>query len=933
MNLNKIYLVIILVSLGCEKEENSEPKVIIDNPIEIIKGGSESGEYGDIEFNENTIRVNSAIEKEIINIYDNSLTINKVFYQNEISVGDVIFFENDVIIEQKSSVYAKTAEKNTDMYFSRIITEITELENSYFIKTKNAKVRNVFKSIDMSNTFLPDLSQIKSLKENLKVTVENGKLSFKIVIFDKDGNFDTQFDQIRAKSEIVFNKGDISFYYFLHPLLPNDSFLKMDSFLITENDVSIEWGKEIGIDDYLEDIVKYQREEGSFSFTKKIPYFSIGFNPKTKNAPIKILPELSYIGWLDFDFKGIARIGSKFKTGMSLSLKVDASTLWKLKPQTDFNLVTSTPTYYAEVSSELSADITPLGFSIDTFFPQFKTNNINYIGITSHPFNFYLNTSAKISSDSNEGTCVELTGNSKMKTKLTFDGYIDGIIDNYKTEIDVTLSESVWSSNQLFKPFKKCYNFSDIESIEIIGDLNFGEVKIGQSKNLNFTIKNNGNGVISFSKINMPPSFTHNLNQSVSLNKGDAKTVTITFSPTEERNYSNQIITIKTNVGDKEVVCYGVGKESASPESLISLSNDIDFGSVQINTNSNTQTLTVSNTGNESFNITNISSSNTAFEIFGSSSVVQPNSDIDIQIRFNPTQEQTYDGVITVENTADNANSSNSSIQVTGTGINNNTGQPNIILTNQFEIDDDTSGGSNGNDNGIPEAGEEIELSVQLQNTGNASATNVTAVLSTNDGDINITDTNETYGTITAGSTDWNTDFDFEIDANCPTKTVNFRLDITSDQGSWQQNFSLNVQGSNGGNPQVDVGNNTPRDNCSHTGSSNNYKLDLNTIYYKQNWNINNIIGNGSDGNRGMWYRFRTTNSGSYNIGVSFSGNAGFQLFSSCTSASPIITSNSSSGNAETAQVNLNGNTEYFIRFYDVNDNNPVNFVITIEKN
>ena len=82
MNLNKyIYLVIILLSLGCEKEENNEPTVIIDNPIEIIKGGSESGEYGVIDYNENTIRLSSVLKNEIIDITENELTINKVFYR------------------------------------------------------------------------------------------------------------------------------------------------------------------------------------------------------------------------------------------------------------------------------------------------------------------------------------------------------------------------------------------------------------------------------------------------------------------------------------------------------------------------------------------------------------------------------------------------------------------------------------------------------------------------------------------------------------------------------------------------------------------------------------------------------------------------------------------------------------------------------------
>jgi hypothetical protein len=129
---------------------------------------------------------------------------------------------------------------------------------------------------------------------------------------------------------------------------------------------------------------------------------------------------------------------------------------------------------------------------------------------------------------------------------------------------------------------------------------------------------------------------------------------------------------------------------SGNAFSNISLSNDIDFGNVQVNTTSTTQTLIVSNTGNLSFDITNISSSNNAFEIInGQSTTVEPNSNISFDIQFSPSNEQTYNGVITVDNTADNANSSNSSIQVTGTGTNNSTSD---LVVEEIWLDDDGNG-------------------------------------------------------------------------------------------------------------------------------------------------------------------------------------------------------------------------------------------------
>ena len=365
---------------------------------------------------------------------------------------------------------------------------------------------------------------------------------------------------------------------------------------------------------------------------------------------------------------------------------------------------------------------------------------------------------------------------------------------------------------------------------------------------------------------------------------------------------------------------------SNNNSSEISINGNLNFGDVKVG-QSNTRTFTIKNTGNKVFNVLSISFPSGVYSANWNSGTINANGSQNVIVTFQPTNVQSYNDIVTVNH---NADSGNNTISISGNGTNNN---QNVTLSYNDHLVKDGTGGGVGNSNGIAEAGEEIDLDVRLINIGNTTATNVSAVLTTNDPDINITDSSEAWADIPAGATEWEDDFDFDISANCPTKSVTFNLQITSDQGTWNDSFTINVQGSSGGNPQVDVGNNTPRDNCSDTGSSNNYKLDLNTIYYKQNWNINNIIGYGSDGNRGMWYRFETTNSGSYNIGVSFNGNAGFQLFSSCTSSSPIITSNGSSGNAETAQVNLNGNTEYYIRFYDINDNNPVNFVITIENN
>lgn len=102
-------------------------------------------------------------------------------------------------------------------------------------------------------------------------------------------------------------------------------------------------------------------------------------------------------------------------------------------------------------------------------------------------------------------------------------------------------------------------------------------------------------------------------------------------------------------------------------------------------------------------------------------------------------------------------------------------------------VDDDGAGTSNGNDNGEINPSESIELAVELQNHGGTDHTNITGTLSSNDPFVTITDSDETYGSIDAGNTQWGgDDFDFSVDPGCPDGHVlAFDLAVDADLGSW----------------------------------------------------------------------------------------------------------------------------------------------------
>lgn len=108
----------------------------------------------------------------------------------------------------------------------------------------------------------------------------------------------------------------------------------------------------------------------------------------------------------------------------------------------------------------------------------------------------------------------------------------------------------------------------------------------------------------------------------------------------------------------------------------------------------------------------------------------------------------------------------------------------------------DGSGGGAGNSDGKINAGEEIDLDVAIKNVSSVILTDVSGILTTSSDYIDITDDDELFSDISPGSTRFTSgDFDFDVDPSTPAGTsLLFTLTITSDQGSWSFDFSINTK-------------------------------------------------------------------------------------------------------------------------------------------
>ncbi|MCP4547246.1 MAG: hypothetical protein GY835_12375 [bacterium] len=125
-------------------------------------------------------------------------------------------------------------------------------------------------------------------------------------------------------------------------------------------------------------------------------------------------------------------------------------------------------------------------------------------------------------------------------------------------------------------------------------------------------------------------------------------------------------------------------------------------------------------------------------------------------------------------------------------------GGSNFLALDEIAVDDDLSGASVGNGDGVVNPGETIELRTSLRYLGLGILNSVTATLSCSDPLVTITDAEETFATINSSSPVWcDEDFDFELAATAPDGHV-IQFGLTADNGleSWESTLSLVVKGS-----------------------------------------------------------------------------------------------------------------------------------------
>jgi hypothetical protein len=232
----------------------------------------------------------------------------------------------------------------------------------------------------------------------------------------------------------------------------------------------------------------------------------------------------------------------------------------------------------------------------------------------------------------------------------------------------------------------------------------FHGVAVGGTATQNVTVTNTGNATLTISSATITGTgYTTSLSGPVTVNAGANATFAVTYKPmTEGAGTGNISITSNAGAAPATVALTGTGMQSLPAANPTSAS----FGSVSVG-NSNSQPITLTNSGNSTLTFSQVGVTGTGFSITGISTAttIAAGASATFNVVFTPAAEGSANGTITL---ATNGSPSQLTIAASGTGA---------VATKTLSVSPATlTFGS------VP-AGQTASLPTTVTNTGNSNIT------------------------------------------------------------------------------------------------------------------------------------------------------------------------------------------------------------------
>jgi hypothetical protein len=196
--------------------------------------------------------------------------------------------------------------------------------------------------------------------------------------------------------------------------------------------------------------------------------------------------------------------------------------------------------------------------------------------------------------------------------------------------------------------------------------LTFGSQAVGTvSAAQNVTLSNTGNATLTIYGIVPTGDFSDTNNCSASVAPSGSCTISVKFAPTAAGTRTGSIAISDNAAGSPQYInLTGMGT-GGSPIATLS-TNSLTFAGQAVGTTSSAQSVTLSNTGTGSLNISSIASSGDYAQTNNCPASLAASANCTISATFTPTTTGTRSGTVTI---IDNASSSPQTVGLTGTGL------------------------------------------------------------------------------------------------------------------------------------------------------------------------------------------------------------------------------------------------------------------------
>jgi len=556
------YLLILcfLVITSCNKDDDVGGENI--NPLEIKYGGTTSGNFGEIIYQDETVVLNEELKTNLVEVNQNNLTFNYSSSFSQLAVGDVLFSNETEL---------------ADGGFARKIVSIEENDDNYKFITTQAKAKDVFEKVNYTKDLELDFENIRNLNgannsnlksniiPNIDYTIENEKVNITLT-YDFDSDVTTIEDQLKLSGFVEINNIVSPYLVFnFDAINPSNNVISFPGLTDVGIGGDISFGGKTS-SEFVEDDFINADANPSLEIDRSFEIAAIPLTGLVSVTDIVIKPEMVIFATIKVDITGKVYVEFSKDFRFNYNISYQGSTTGNGWDNSFEELLDDDWSFGYAATAEIEFEATPLAVGPRIKFPQFPTqgNNKSFIGVFIYPWT--QNVTASV--DYNSSTqCFETEIVNQNKWKATFESKISTIFSNNNlVDIDVDLFSQSYVTDQSFSVPDFCFSNQVIPNITTTDTSDISETTAESGGNVtddggsNVTVRgvcwslnpnptiqnsttNNGTGTGTFisSMTNLTPNTTYYVRAYATNEEGTA--------------YGNEVsFTTLSNTGNTEAV-------------------------------------------------------------------------------------------------------------------------------------------------------------------------------------------------------------------------------------------------------------------------------------------------------------------------------------------------------------------------------------------